>query len=790
MIRSFLQNTSCNLKRDKLSSFINIIGLAAGLTTFILVGIYVQNELSYDMFHENSNRIYEISIDGTFNCLAPTAAWLKDRYPEIEDIVRLDKYFGGGESTVLKYNGETTQKSIDVDDIIYAGKPFFNMFDFKILLGDPKTALSDPYSIVLSQSVAEKLFGKEKPIGKNINFYSKKRAFSLELTVTAVIENPPKNSSIIYNAIISFATRYSESPQIDEDWSNWGYPTYIKVNKNVSIADFKAKVNPDWLELANKKLNISVGSDREKEILLDFVPLKEVHFFKNNKLQFVYFFLAIGIVVLLLAIINFINLSIAGSSTRFREIGIKKIFGSGRIKIMYQFLSESVILSLLATLLAFLIIMLLNPVFLIITGWKLSLVHSGYFYIIPIFLSGIIILGIIVGIYPALYLSSFEPVKMLKNEISNRNRSKNFQKLLIVFQFVISTTLIICTILVLKQVRYLKTKDVGFNRGNIVYFNYSDNIRKNYDAFKQRLLLNPSIAKIASSNTPLAQEFPMTNHPVINEKQSLLYTLTVDPDFVQTMDIKLTRGRDFSWEIKGDQYGAMIINETAVKEFELDEPVGTKLELFGHQVYIIGVMKDFHAGSFYQKIPPSALWVAPWNGTINVRIDGKNTHQSIAYIKKVWEEFSPDIPFEYHFLTERYDSLYKSEEKLSVLIVYFSVLAIFLACLGLFGLVSFSTVKRFKEIGIRKVNGARISEIIVLLNKSYVILIMTAFIISCPVAFYSVRKWLQNYAYKTDISWWIFPLAAFIVLIVVLVTVSWQSWRAANSDPVKALRNE
>ena len=790
MIRNFIQNKWRNLKRDKLSSFINIIGLATGLTTFILVGIYVQNELSYDMFHKNYNRIYEISINGTFNSCAPAAEWIKDKYPEIEDIVRLDKYFGGGESTVLKYDGESLQKSIDVDDIIYAGTPFFDMFDFKILLGDPKTALQYPYSIVLSESVAERLFGKENPIGKNINFYSKKRGFSLDLTITAVIEDSPKNSSILYNAIISFATRYSESPQIDEDWSNWGYPTYIKVNKDVSIDDFTAKVNPDWLKLANKKLNISAGSDREKEILLDFVPLKEVHFYKNNKLQLVYFFLSIGILVLLLAIINFINLSIAGSSTRFREVGIKKVFGSGRIKIMYQFLSESVILSLLATLLALLIIIFLSPGFLIITGWKLSLVQSGYFYMVPVFLSGIIILGIIVGIYPALYLSSFEPVKLLKNEISNGNRSKSFQRQLIVFQFIISTTLIIFTIVVLKQVRYLKTTDIGFNKENIVYFNYSDNLRKNYDAFKQRLLLNPSIIKISSSNTPLAQEFPMTNNPVIDGKQRLLYTLTVDPDFVQTMGIKLIRGRDFSWEIKSDQYGAMIINETAVKKFDLAEPVGTKLELFGHHVYIIGVMKDFHAGSFYQKIPPSALWVAPWNGTINVRLDSKNTHQSIAYIKKAWEEFSPGIPFEYHFLNERYDSLYKFEEKLSILIVYFSVLAILIACLGLFGLVSFSTVKRLKEIGIRKVNGARISEIIILLNKSFVLVIMTAFIIACPVAFYLVRKWLQNYAYKTDISWWIFPLAAFIVLIVVSVTVSWHSWRAAYSNPVKALRNE
>jgi putative ABC transport system permease protein len=282
----------------------------------------------------------------------------------------------------------------------------------------------------------------------------------------------------------------------------------------------------------------------------------------------------------------------------------------------------------------------------------------------------------------------------------------------------------------------------------------------------------------------------MTNSSVIIDKERTFYTMTVDQDFVQTIGLKIIKGRDFSWDISTDQYGAMIINETAVKEFELTDPIGTELEMFGYKVYIIGVMKDFHASSFHQKIPPSALWVAPWNGTINFRIDAKNKDKSIAYIKKIWDEFSPDVPFEYHFLDEEYDSLYKSEEKFNLLIAYFSILAIFIACLGLFGLVSFSIDQRIKEIGIRKVNGAKAIEIIVLVNKNFIFWVIVAFLLACPIALYAMKKWLQNFSYRTEINSWIFILAGIIALIIVFCTVSLQSWKAATKNPVDALRHE
>ena len=282
----------------------------------------------------------------------------------------------------------------------------------------------------------------------------------------------------------------------------------------------------------------------------------------------------------------------------------------------------------------------------------------------------------------------------------------------------------------------------------------------------------------------------MTNSCVINDKERTFYTMTVDQDFVKTMGLKIIKGRDFSWDISTDQYGAMIINETAEKEFELTDPIGTELEMFGYKVYIIGVMKDFHATSFHQLIAPSALWVAPWNGTINFRIDAKNTDNSIAYIKKIWDEFSPDVPFEYHFLDEEYDSLYKSEEKFNLLIAYFSILAIFIACLGLFGLVSFSIDKRIKEIGIRKVNGAKAIEIIVLVNTTFIFWVIVAFMLACPIALYAMKKWLQNFSYRTEINSWIFILAGIIALIIVFCTVSLQSWKAATRNPVDALRHE
>jgi putative ABC transport system permease protein len=785
----YLRNVWRNLKRNKLSSFINIVGLATGIATFMLTGIYVYNELSYDRFHVNHERIFEISIDGDLNLCAPIAKWLENEYPEIENIVRLDKEFGGGGKAILKYSGENQQISIDVANIIYADSSFFDIFSFKVFLGDKNKALTDPNSIVLTKSIAEKLFGTENPIGKNIKFFSKSRDITLDLTVTAIIEDTPVHSSISYNGIISFETRYSDSPKMEEDWGNWGYPTYIKLNKNARIADFKLKVNPSWVELAKDKLQITGASDNEIVNYLKFVPLKDVQFFGNSKRQFISLILIIGIIVIVIAIVNFINLSVAKSSNRSREIGIKKVFGSGRTGIIFQLLFESVSLSFLSTFLALFIVVMISPVFEKITGWNLSFEQENYFYIIVILITGSLIIGLIAGLYPALFLSSFNPVRTFKNETSFGSKGEKFKIFLMVFQFAISISLIICTIVITKQVRYLRTKNVGFDKENLIYCDRSK-VSKKYDTFKQKLLQNPNIHNIASSNTSLARNFPMTNSSVIIDKERTFYTMTVDQDFVQTIGLKIIKGRDFSWDISTDQYGAMIINETAVKEFELTDPIGTELEMFGYKVYIIGVMKDFHASSFHQKIPPSALWVAPWNGTINFRIDAKNKDKSIAYIKKIWDEFSPDVPFEYHFLDEEYDSLYKSEEKFNLLIAYFSILAIFIACLGLFGLVSFSIDQRIKEIGIRKVNGAKAIEIIVLVNKNFIFWVIVAFLLACPIALYAMKKWLQNFSYRTEINSWIFILAGIIALIIVFCTVSLQSWKAATKNPVDALRHE
>ncbi|MBK7133607.1 MAG: ABC transporter permease [Bacteroidales bacterium] len=780
-----------NIKRNRLSSFINIAGLATGIATFMLTGIYVFNELSYDRFHNNRESIYEINIGDEFNICAPIAAWLQNKYPEIENIVRLDKEFGGGAATILKYSEENQQKSIDVTDIIYADSTFFDMFSFNLLLGDKKKALADPNSIVLTKSVSEKIFGTENPMGKTIKFFSKTRAIKLDLIITALIEDPPANSSIKYNGIISFATRYSNSPKLEEDWGNWGYQTYIKLNKNTKINDFKLKVIPSWLEIAKDKLLITEAFDvAEIGNYLKFIPLRDVPFFGNSKRQFIFLILVIGVIVITIAIVNFINLSIAKSSSRSIEIGIKKVYGSGRKDLVFQLLFESVALSFLSTFLALFIVGMVSPVFEKISGWKVSFGQEDYFYISAILLSGSLIIGLTAGLYPAIMLSSFNPLRTLKKETTSGNKGKFFKRFLMVFQFVISIALIICTIIITKQVRYLRTKDVGFDKENIIYTSARSKVYKNYDAFKQKLLQNPNIFKIASSNTSLAQNFPMTNSCVINDKERSFYTMTVDQDFVQTLGLKIIEGRDFSWDIRTDEYGAMIINETAVKEFELTQPIGTELEMFGHKVVIIGVMKDFHASSFHQKIPPSALWVAPWNGAINLRIDAINKDKSIEYIKKTWDEFSPDIPFEYHFLDDEYDSLYNSEKKFNLLIAYFSILAIFIACLGLFGLVSFSIEQRIKEIGIRKVNGARALEIVVLLNKSVIIPVLVAFIIACPVALYAMKEWLQNFSYRTEINIWIFLLAGLIALVIVICTVSLQSWKAATRNPVEALRNE
>jgi putative ABC transport system permease protein len=778
-----------------LHSILNISGLAVGISSFILILLYVNHELTFDRFHKNFNNIYKLTLGNSFYTMAPFAVVLNDKLPEIEKIARIDFQMGGGKSPLLRVKKGNETETFQVNDIIYADSTFFDIFSFSVIQGDARTSLTDPNSIVLTENTANKIFGTVDPIGRVIEFIGTNENPRLNYTVSAIIKDIPVNSSIKFNGIVSFSTLKSIKPggvDVDEDYENWTYDTYILMKSNSSVDQLTKKTNEIWLNDVLKRSDTRPDSESAKEFISGFVPLKEVSFFKNNKAEFIYLILSVGIFIIILALINFVNLSIAIASTRTKEIAIKKVHGSSRSDLIKQFIGETLVLTFISAAFAMVIVYYLMPLFNEITGITYSFKLSENPEWILLLISGSIMIGILAGIYPALYLSSFKPFTILKNEKISGNINKTIIQILIVFQFIISIVLIISTLIIARQVRYMRTENIGFDNKHIIICQLTKNIRNKFEVFKQGLLENPDIINVAtSSGTGLAEEFHMSFTAEINGVEKAYRAMAVDPDFINTIGLKIIEGRDFSWDLETDKRKTVILNETAVKYFALDPALGFELDIYNSKALVIGVVKDYHNESFQKKISPQVLWYVPgWNSSLNIRISGNNISETIQYIKNQWNKLSPDIPFEFQFLDEKYDALYREEDKFNLLIGYFSIIAILIACLGLFGLVSFSTERRNKEIGIRKINGAKISEILVLLNRDFVIRVSIAFIIAVPIAWYAMYKWLQSFEYKTELSWWIFGLAGIISLAVALLTVSWQSWRAATINPVDAVKYE
>ncbi|MDA3890366.1 MAG: ABC transporter permease, partial [Salinivirgaceae bacterium] len=506
--------------------------------------------------------------------------------------------------------------------------------------------------------------------------------------------------------------------------------------------------------------------------------------------QLIFLIQLVGIFILGLAIVNFVNLTIGKSLLRGREIAVRKVNGSSRFELIKQFLFESVLVSVLVAPVSLLIVLLSKSYFNNIAHTQIlfDIIHQPL--LIVYFVIGILIIGIIAGIYPAFYLSSFKIPSLLKGEVTKGKKRTSLQFGLFVFQFVISISLIICTIIISKQIDFVRDKSLGLNTTNIIDFNQSQQIGQEYNVFKQRLLHNPNIISVTRTNTGLGKGLPITATYEDDGIKKTYAVTTVDPDFIPTMDIGVLEGRNFSWEIQSDKTGAIIVNETFVEEFGLKSALNTEVTVFNEKAKIIGVVKDFFYDSFRQKLKPSALWYVDWNSHINIKINNQNTAQSIKYIEGIWNELSPQIPFEYEFLDETYGQLYKSEEDLQKIFTTFSVIAIIIACLGLFGLALNSTQQRVKEISIRKINGAKISEILIMLNKSFIKWIVIAFVIASPIAWYAMHEWLNNFAYKTELSLWIFALAGILALVIALLTVSFLSWKAASRNPVEGLRYE
>ena len=794
MLKNYLKIAFRNLWRHKVFSFINIMGLTVGMTACFLIFLYIQFELSYDSFHTKTDRIYRIVCDiktPTEVIKAGGPSWaappnIKDEFAEVESFVRI----AGGDNVLIR-KGDIKFKE---ENAMWADSAFFKVFDFKLLKGNPQTALKEAFSIVFSETTAKKYFGKEDPIGKTLLITGD----ALPATVTGVMKDIPENSQIKGGVVLSMSTIMKQwNHGLDSQWGNYGAQAYLLLKSGTNAKALEKKF-PAFLEKRN-------GTEMKKSQMfatLFLEPLKDVYLRStrngSNKgnINNVYIFSIVAIFILLIACFNFINLTTARSAERAKEVGIRKVVGAAKFQLARQFIGESIIICLIAFVLAGILSALLLPLFNQLSG---KIVSNGIFehgqYVFILFLAAIGI-GLLAGIYPALVLSSFKPVTVLKGRFATGTRGILLRKGLVVAQFSISIALIIGTIVVYNQMNYMRSRDLGFSKDQMMIIDTNGDPGK--ESFRQAVRSIPAVKASAFSSSVPGTGNPGAYSEIENKKGDLqianLDLYYIDFDYIPLFKIKMAAGRAFSRDFLTDTTQAMILNEAAVKMFGYSSPqqaIGKRFKQWGREGKIIGVTKDFHFRALQEPIKPLSMRIEP-NGSnlVSVNVSAANLSATIASIESKWKKLIPNRPFSYFFLDEFFDKQYRGEERFGKLFLNFAVLAIFISCLGLLGLASYSTSQRTKEIGIRKVMGASVNGIINLLSKEFLTLVVLSFFIAMPVAWYFMNAWLKDFAYRTDISWWVFVLAGILAVLIALITVSFQAIKAAIANPVKSLRTE
>ncbi len=809
MLRSYFNIAWRNLLRYKGFSFINILGLAIGLTCCILAALFIMDELSYDKYHKDAGRVYRVvkdfvNDDGSKlpDATTPPAigAAIQRDIPEIEHVARIMP--GWGAKSYVRYG----EKKFIEENLYRADSSVFDIFTFQFIQGNPKTALKDLDVVVLTESTAKKYFGNENPVGKTLEIDDWKPQM-----VTAVIKDMPDNSHFKADLILPLRFRQNNGQLIDINsiWGWYNYYTYMKLKPGGNIAAVDKKIR-----------DVFHKNQPDNENYFYSQVLTDIHLTSNLKWElkpnsdevYIYIFGTVALFILLIACINYVNLTTARSSLRAREIGIRKVSGAIRGSLIRQFLIESILISLLAAVAALVMAQLLLPAVNSITAKDLNLLPKGN-YLIPVVIFGFaVLLGMVAGFYPAVFLSSFEPIKVLKGERLSSFKGFSLRKVLVVTQFTISIALIIGTIIVIQQINYIRNTKLGLDKEHVIVINDIGYLnRSEKQKLKNDLLQLPDVKKVAAADGIMGGQ-NWTN--VVRLKGTtngqLMNFLSVDNDYLDALNIEMVEGRKFSPEFMADTInttvsnhqldqviGSIVINEKAAKDLGVPTPaVGRQLvwDNDGDTTYylnIIGVAKNFHFTSLKNEIKPFVFVNNPRRqGNFNVKLSGANISQSIAGIKKIWEANVQTRPFQYSFLDETYDGLYKSEMNFKTIFYYITFIAIFIACLGLFGLSSFITEQRSKEIGIRKVLGASVSGIVGMLSKDFLKLIIIAAILAFPVAWWAMTKWLQDFVYRTHIGWWAFAAASAIALLIALITISSQAIKAAVANPVTSLRTE
>jgi putative ABC transport system permease protein len=808
MIKNFLVNSIRNMRKQRGYVLLNVGGLAIGLTSFIFIVLYVIHELSYDRFHKNYENIYSLKVvgrlaGGTLDqavTAAPMAQALLNDYPEVEKATRVTRMG----AWLIRFG----ENKYNEDGVLFADSTFFDVLDFKLISGDPATALVRPRSMVLTEEYAKKYFGDQDPMGQKIIV----EADTILYTVTGIVQNVPENSHIKFDMLASLSSYPGRGN--NTNWLNHNFYTYIIVkdgtDKDALQEKLKEVVNKYVGPQIQQFLGFSIDDFRKAGNEFSYVlePLSYLHLKgatqynlePNGSLSTVYIFAVIAILILIVAIINYVNLATARSAGRAKEVGVRKVSGANKPGLITQFLGESLLITALATILALLLVYAFTPAFNQLIGRELSFSvfdsYIGYLSLIVL----ILFVGISAGFYPAFVLASFNPVEVLKGTLNPGSMSKKLRGILVVFQFTVSIVIIIGSIIVYSQLNFMTRKDLGFDKENLIIIRRPDAFFRQMTSFRDQILQIPGVQKVGYSRSVPGINF--NNNAFFNDddpekKSYLLQQTQVSFDFPEALGVKLVAGRFFSREFSTDSVSVMI-NEAAVKSLGLTDPVGKYImQPSGpgqfQKLKIIGIMKDFNITSLHKAIDPVCFTVLyPGGGDqfATVRLSGNNINETIREIEQKWQSFTQMQPFQYDFFTDSWNNLYKSEMKTGKIFILFSVLAIFIACLGLLGLITYITNKRTREIGIRKTYGASINVVLRLLSKEVVYLILLSSIIGYPVAFFGSKYWLEGFADKIKVSPVIYLSATVIVLIIGWLSISYQTIKAANYNPANALRIE
>jgi putative ABC transport system permease protein len=789
MIKNLIKTALRHIRKHLGYSLLNVLGLTIGISSALFLIIYVADELSYDRYHENASRIYRVSAkitepDDQFTwnvAQIPMGPQVVQDYPEVQSFVR----FINMPRALYKFE----DKEYVEENFYYVDSTLFDIFTYKVIRGEVKSAARDPKKIVLTETVAARYFGSSDPIGKTLTTGDN------TFEVTGVIEDVPSNSHFRFDAV---AARNNLPKQLGS-WGNFGVFTYLLFPHDLDVKAFETKIQGMYdahMKTIFEPLKIKI------EYILE--PITRIHLYSTNpgepeptgSITYVVIFGIVALFLVLIAAMNYMNLATARSTRRAREVGLRKVVGSRRGPLVTQFLSESVILTIISLLISVILLIILLPKFNLLAGksFNLSILHS------PVVLISVIgvalIVGILGGSYPAFFLSRFSPVTVLKGEITQGSAGSLFRKILVVIQFTISVVMIVCTLVVFKQLKYLKNMDQGFDQENVITLQLNQGMGRKYPVLKQALKENNDIMYITSTNTPIGEGSGKVIFSIETDQgmaQRGINFAVVDHDFIDALGIKMVSGRDFQQDMPSDTLTGVVVNETLAKRMGWTDAINKKVELGDANTIrarVIGVMKDYHQTGMYNEIESLLLIYREQNNIVYVKLSGNNTEQTLSFIENKWKEVFPDQPFTFTYLSERFNRQFEADQKRGQIFTMFTILSILIACLGLFGLASYMVEQRTKEVGIRKVFGANESVIIRLIARDFIILIVISIIIALPAAYYFMSNWLENYVYRTRIGWALLFGAALLTIVITFVTISYKAYQAAVMNPANSLKTE